>query len=44
MIIDCHGHYTTEPKPLTDFRQKQIAGAERPVAGAVPVIGEDQRR
>src|SRR5438067_10448926 len=25
MIIDCHGHYTTEPKPLTDFRQKQIA-------------------
>ena len=25
MIIDCHGHYTTEPKPLIDFRQKQIA-------------------
>ena len=25
MIIDCHGHYTTEPKPLMDFRQKQIA-------------------
>jgi 4-oxalmesaconate hydratase len=25
MIIDCHGHYTTEPKGLTDFRQKQIA-------------------
>ena len=25
MIIDCHGHYTTEPKPLTEFRQKQIA-------------------
>jgi 4-oxalmesaconate hydratase len=25
MIIDCHGHYTTEPKPLMDFRQRQIA-------------------
>ena len=25
MIIDCHGHYTTEPKGLMDFRQKQIA-------------------
>ncbi len=25
MIIDCHGHYTTEPKPLMDFRQKQQA-------------------
>jgi 4-oxalmesaconate hydratase len=25
MIIDCHGHYTTEPKPLLDFRQKQTA-------------------
>ena len=25
MIIDCHGHYTTEPKPLMEFRQKQVA-------------------
>jgi 4-oxalmesaconate hydratase len=25
MIIDCHGHYTTEPKPLMDFRQQQTA-------------------
>jgi 4-oxalmesaconate hydratase len=25
MIIDCHGHYTTEPKPLIEFRQRQIA-------------------
>jgi 4-oxalmesaconate hydratase len=25
MIIDCHGHYTTEPKPLIEFRQAQIA-------------------
>ena len=25
MIIDCHGHYTTEPKALMEFRQQQIA-------------------
>src|SRR5882672_2866578 len=25
MIIDCHGHYTTEPAPLLDFRKVQIA-------------------
>ena len=26
MIIDCHGHYTTAPKPLQDYRDTQIAG------------------
>jgi 4-oxalmesaconate hydratase len=26
IIIDCHGHYTTEPKELGVFRQAQIAG------------------
>jgi len=26
MIIDCHGHYTTAPKSLDAFRQRQIAG------------------
>ncbi|HTC99041.1 MAG TPA: amidohydrolase family protein [Bradyrhizobium sp.] len=25
MIIDCHGHYTTEPQELLDWRKKQIA-------------------
>lgn len=25
MIIDCHGHYTTAPKALEDFRKRQIA-------------------
>ena len=24
MIIDCHGHYTTEPKDLHRFRKEQI--------------------
>ena len=26
MIIDCHGHYTTAPKALEDWRNAQIAG------------------
>ena len=25
MIIDCHGHYTTEPAGLKDFREQQVA-------------------
>ncbi|CAM5184170.1 amidohydrolase [Oligella ureolytica] len=25
LIIDCHGHYTTAPQPLEDWRNKQIA-------------------
>jgi 4-oxalmesaconate hydratase len=30
MIIDCHGHYTTAPKGLEAFRQRQIAGLNDP--------------
>jgi len=30
MIIDCHGHYTTAPKSLEAFRQKQIKGLKDP--------------
>jgi 4-oxalmesaconate hydratase len=26
MIIDIHGHYTTEPPALFTFRDKQLAG------------------
>jgi 4-oxalmesaconate hydratase len=26
MIIDCHGHYTTAPSELQDFRARQLAG------------------
>src|SRR5438128_373223 len=25
MIIDCHGHYTTEPEGLKSFREEQVA-------------------
>jgi 4-oxalmesaconate hydratase len=30
MIIDCHGHYTTHPKSLEEWRTKQVAGIKDP--------------
>jgi len=30
VIIDCHGHYTTAPKPLQAYRDAQIAGLKDP--------------
>ncbi|MCS6943800.1 MAG: amidohydrolase, partial [Sutterellaceae bacterium] len=30
MIIDVHGHYTTAPKALEDWRNRQIAGLQDP--------------
>ena len=32
LVIDCHGHYTTEPKDLLAFRQAQIAALKDPSA------------
>ena len=32
MIIDCHGHYTTAPKALEAWRNRQIAGISDPAA------------
>ncbi len=32
LIIDCHGHYTTAPQALADWRQRQIAGIRDPSA------------
>ena len=29
MIIACHGHYTTEPDVLTDYRKGQLAGVDK---------------
>ena len=31
MIIDIHGHYTTEPQALHQFRDKQLAGLADPM-------------
>ena len=33
MIIDCHGHYTTAPKALEDWRNQQIANLKTPELG-----------
>jgi len=33
VIIDCHGHYTTAPKALEDWRKRQVAAIGQPGAG-----------
>jgi 4-oxalmesaconate hydratase len=38
MVIDCHGHYTTAPKALEDWRNRQIASLNAPHAG--PKVSE----
>src|SRR5580692_8876955 len=46
MIIDCHGHYTTAPKELEAYRQRQIAGLKDPSQSPseAPKIADDQIR
>ena len=44
MIIDCHGHYTTAPKALEAWRNRQIAGIKDPAVSAQGRGTEDQRR
>ena len=47
MIIDCHGHYTTAPKALEDWRNAQIAGIKDPAAKPSPAslkISDDELR
>lgn len=39
MIIDCHGHYTTEPLQLMAYRQAQIAHFEDPTKSP-PILSE----
>jgi len=38
LIIDCHGHYTTAPKALEEWRNRQIANLNAPHAG--PKVAE----
>jgi 4-oxalmesaconate hydratase len=47
MIIDCHGHYTTAPKALQNFRDAQIGcdcDARKLAALVRPKIGDDEIR
>jgi 4-oxalmesaconate hydratase len=46
LIIDCHGHYTTAPAPLTNFREAQIAHFKDPLKPAPDgvVVSDDEIR
>jgi 4-oxalmesaconate hydratase len=46
VIIDCHGHYTTEPAAFLAFRKAQLAAVENPSLPAPqpPVISDDELR
>jgi len=36
MIIDCHGHFTTAPRALEDWRKQQVANLATPERGPRP--------
>jgi 4-oxalmesaconate hydratase len=47
VIIDCHGHYTTAPKALEDWRNRQVAGLKDPALTPSPAdlkISDDELR
>ena len=46
MIIDCHGHYTTAPSALKDYRDVQIANFDDPSlpAAKLATISDDEIR
>jgi 4-oxalmesaconate hydratase len=47
MIIDCHGHYTTAPPALEDWRKRQVAGLTDPAAAPAVAdlrISDDELR
>jgi 4-oxalmesaconate hydratase len=45
LVIDCHGHYTTEPKPFLAFRAAQIAALRDPTKEPASLkISDDELR
>ena len=46
LIIDCHGHYTTAPQGLQDFRDSQLAQLKDPTrpAAMLAAISDDEIR
>src|SRR4029077_3075621 len=45
MIIDCHGHYPSEPVPFLAYRKLQIDAFQNSSASpALPPISDDQVR
>src|SRR5882757_6500580 len=47
MIIDCHGHYTTAPRQLEEWRKRQIAELEdskhAPAKGSLGISDDEIR-
>jgi len=43
MIIDCHGHYTTAPRALEEYRQRQLADPDRAVKGHLAISDDEIR-
>jgi 4-oxalmesaconate hydratase len=43
MIVDCHGHYTTAPKELEEYRKRQLENPDKAVKGELK-ISDDQIR
>lgn len=46
-VIDCHGHYTTEPAAVLDYRKAQVAALSDPAKSPPPSslrISDDQLR
>ena len=46
MIIDCHGHYTTSPDEVEDYRKSQIAAFEAgqsAIKGSIDITGDQIR-
>jgi 4-oxalmesaconate hydratase len=47
MVIDCHGHYTTHPASLEQWRRRQVAAIGDPASMPSPselAIGDDELR
>jgi 4-oxalmesaconate hydratase len=42
MVIDCHGHYTTAPRALEIFRERQLASPDEPIP--FPNIDDEEIR
>jgi 4-oxalmesaconate hydratase len=45
MVIDCHGHYTSEPAALLEYRKQQVAALNDPSKAPGPLrISDDEIR
>ena len=47
MIIDCHGHFTTAPRALLEWRERQLEAADNSAKGPAPAdlrISDDEIR